>query len=484
MYATPRTLLSFALLACGSAQDWGLTGAWEQLAPLGSNPGPALAYRGAAHGSGCLYLTVNNSATGYSGVQMYDIARSTWEAFPDFSARVPIVDPFLFEMAGQLFVVDETNTNLMAFIDTSAARSTVGYPWTVVSSMSGGPAGRYGMRFVPWGAVVYAFGGADFTGATAGTLHNDVWALPGGSVVTGAQPPPSWSQVAPDGVPNFPPARVGYTVIPFGTIVIMMGGVSLLPAAPAGTLPDVCFSPSTSSVCEFHSHVWAFAPGNPGPPGEITVTAAQWTRMGANGAAQPTGRFDMISGQIGDQFFVYGGTTAKGPTSELWAYNLPAQSWGLVRPSSPAPYERATDFGYGTGALIGRHLYSFAQSVDPMSGEPLPGTGQLWRWAPDAGGGGAPGGGGAGCDAATARGHTAGIVIGILLGLGNLYVLVLLAFSSGVALLPEALSSVLSGLPVVGACLGGGKPAAPGYFSSTAGAAGAGADGSYMAPPA
>jgi hypothetical protein len=468
------SLLFLAALAAAAAQDWGLTGAWELVQPItpaGGYAGPSLAYRGATHAAGCLFVTSNDTDSGFMGVSMYDIARARWEQFPDFGFSSPVGDPATVEVGGQLFVIDETNLNNVYFIDISAARSTVGYRWTV-PQVSDGPTGRFGMRFVAWGPIVYAFGGVDYQGATAGTAHNDVWALAAGATIAASFPLASWTQVAADGLANMPPPRVGYSVVAFGTVILMYGGVSLLPTAPAGTLPDVCFTPN-NALCYFHHSVWAFTPGNPGPPGELTVTAAQWARLGDNGPAQPAGRFDAIAGALGDQLFVYGGTTAAGPTSELWAYNLPAQAWGRVQPSSPAPFDGPPrDFGYGTGAMIGRHLYSFAQVVDAVTGEPLAGTGQLWRWAPTpGGGGGGTGGGGGSATSAVVAGHTAGIVIGILVGLANLGLLVLLAQNAGVVALPA-----LGGL----AC--GGKPAgAGGYY--TAASAGVGA-GDYAAPNA
>ena len=188
--------------------------------------------------------------------------------------------------------------------------------------------------------------------------------------------------------------------------------------------------------------------------------------LGDNGPVLPAGRFDAIGGAIGDQLFIYGGTTATGSTSELWAYNLPLQTWGRVQPSSPAPYSSPLrDYGYGTGALLGRHLYSFAQAIDPVSGEPLPGTGQLWRWAPTVGGGSVAGSAPAvGYNSAALAGHTAGIVIGILVGLGNLVVVLMLAQNAGVVTFPD-LSF-------------GRKASAAGYYTATS------SDAGYTAPPA
>ena len=389
--------------------------------------GPTLAYRGASHTTGCLFAIQNDTDAGVFGAQIFDVARLRWEAWPSFGDLVPAMsDPFSVDVGGQVVVIDEANMNAVAFIDASAARSTVGYRWSV-PQLSSGPATRVGERFFAWGALIYTFGGVEVAGAQAGAFHNDMWALPAGAMIAGSLPAADWSQVAIDAVAGFPPGRVAYSWAVFGTVVLLFGGVSLSPSAPPGTLPNVCFSPAAAALCDFHSHVWAFSPGNPGPPGELSVTANQWARLFPNGGAAPAGRFDHIAGVLGDQMFVFGGTTAAGASTELWAFNLPAQAWGLVRASSPAPFGgRSTDAGYPVGSFIGRHFYVYAQSIDAASGEPLPGTGALWRWAPALGGGG---GGGAPAPAATpatlGAGPTAALMMGLLVGLANLGLLAL-----------------------------------------------------------
>lgn len=421
-----RALALLSVPSIALAQDWGTTGSWELLHPSNPERAPSLAYRGPASGAGC-FLTATNDTLNPGGmtVSMFDVALNRWETFPGIPLN--IVDPFMTEVGGQLFVIDETNFTNIAFIDTSAARSTVGYPWTV-PRVYDGPSPRYGQRFVPWGALIYTFGGYDLS---TGVFHNDMWALPAGVVITGYQlPPPSWSQVATDGVAGFPRGRVGYTLTAFGTSIIMFGGVSLLPTAPAGAHPDVCFTPSTSSVCEFHSHVWMFSPGNPGPPGEITVSGSQWRQLAARGApTTPLGRFDHVAGGMSDQLYVYGGTTAAGGVNEMWVYNIATESWAPVQPSYPAPDLGPSDVGYGVGLVMGRHLYRYAQGVDG-GGDPLSGTGQLWRFFPSATGGGGGGGSPPSTTATTSPGLTTAVVFAVIVGVANFALLFLVAKNS------------------------------------------------------
>ena len=465
-----RVLCSALPLLAALSQDWGLQGGWELVSP--TNLGPALAYRGATSSTGTFVVTANDTdgadggTIGATRAYSYDIFANAWRAWPDLPGA-GAADPFSLDVGGQVFVVDETNLNNMFFIDSSAARARIGQTWTV-PAVTGGPVGRFGMRVAAFGPILYSFGGVDMA---TGVTHNDLYAIGAGTIISGqTQPPPAWSQVAPDGLAGFPPGRVGYNLFTFGTVIILFGGVNVLPSAPTGTLPDVCFSTATSNLCEFHHHVWAFRPGNPGPPSEITVTGAQWSLLSGGSGAAPAGRFDATGGALGDQFFIYGGTTAAGPSAELWAFNLVSQTFGLVAPSSPAP-SAATDLGYGLGALIGRHIYHYAQPI-ATNGMPIPGGGQLWRWAPSASSGGPPAAAAAACaaSAAVVNGHTAGMAISVLL---------LVVVTALTAMTAQALGVVPAcGLP---GCPPRGAPSIgpAGFYSSSSKSA---ISGGYVAP--
>ena len=376
--------------------------------------------------------------------------------------------------------------------------------------------GRSDVRYFAWGSLLFAFGGAQITPCASApcapnVTYNDLFAMELAYNVGMAQPPVTdqgvgWVQVSPaatGAVPGYPGPRVGSSITPFHTHAFLFGGVSRTdPTADPneciyGGNPNDPNSPPAPTDCFFHQHVHGFQPS--GMTGQITSSAVfgppvlpansvpgtlwtQWASNGYGGNPAITGRADHTAGAMGNQFFVLGGVVAPGVrVSELWAYNLVTQTWGQVQSPGAAP-----GVGRAVAEVIGMHYYVLLQEnfYPPSPNNPPAQPAQLWRWRPSLT---FPpsGGGGAGYDAATARGHTAGIVIGILIGLGNLYVLILLAGNAGVALLPEALSSLLSGLPVVGACVGGGKPAVPGYYSSAPSGAGAASSGSagYSAPP-
>ena len=270
--------------------------------------------------------------------------------------------------------------------------------------------------------MLYFVGGWQSNGAlAAGTPHNDVWALDLTQALAAGAPTQQWAQVAADNVPGLPSARVGFTLLAFNVGAMLFGGVALLPGAPAGSNPYNCFGAAFIALgfCDFHSHVHAFLPHNRAPVAN-SVTGAQWLQLGgdgANGGPAPTGRFEHAAGAFGDQMFVFGGITALGPVSELWAYNLHSQTWGRVAPSSPWP---SAGF-YGTGAWLGRSFWILAA---PGGGRPPPGQApqpnQLWRWSPGGGGGGGGGGAQAGAAPGVNAGTAAGLAVAILVGLANL----------------------------------------------------------------
>ena len=410
-------LAALALPRAASAQDWGLAGAWEQVIPS-SGSGPAgFAWHHPTTVAGTLVFSGSDPATGANTSFALDAASLAWTQYPDLPA--PGIDrggPFSFTIGGLVVLTSENHPNALFVIDSS---NPAAQGWRALAT-SGAPEGRDGQRYIEWGGVLYFVGGFQSNGpALAGTPHNDVWALDLTQALAAGAPTQAWVQCATDNVPGLPSARVGFTFVTFNVGAMLFGGVALLPGAPAGSNPYNCYSATFVALgfCTFHQHVHAFMPHNrqPAPGG---VTAAQWLQLGlagANGGPVPTGRFEHAAGAFGDQLFVYGGVTALGLSSEMWAYNLHFQTWGKVVASSPWP----SNF-FGTGAWLGRSFWILtAAAPNPTPGQP-PQPNILWRWSP----GGAPGGGGGGGQAAAAAtiepGTAAGLAIAILLGVANL----------------------------------------------------------------
>ena len=146
---------------------------------------------------------------------------------------------------------------------------------------------------------------------------------------------------------------------------------------------------------------------------------------------------------------------------------LAAAACGTYRPQDVKPGMGEAE----VGALIGRHIYHYAQPI-AANGMPIPGGGQLWRWAPSASSGGPPAAAAAACaaSAAVVNGHTAGIAISVLL---------LVVVTALTAMTAQALGVVpacgLPGRPPRGAPSIG--PA--GFYSSSSKSA---ISGGYVAP--
>ena len=232
--------------------------------------------------------------------------------------------------------------------------------------------------------------------------------------------------------------------------------------------------------------LWFFQPGNVnGQLGPVPGNYASNFRQIATVAGDPRDglpapRGHSTFGVYGDNIFVFGGVASVGGVdttlNDLWVMNMPSQTWNKIggqTPGQPWPMPRANT--RPAGVIIGRWLYVMVVTDPAVTGAPN----QLWRWTfpifRPGGGGGPPGGGGGGGGAssqgeAIAVGHTWGIVIGLLIGLANLALLVVLVrggsgggFSFGFSL-PTSLS------------------AGPPSFYSSAGASASAAAGGYTAP--
>jgi hypothetical protein len=418
--------LSAALLSTSVvSQDWGLSGSWDLVIPSSGTPPTGFAWHHPIAIGGTAIFAANNTATGLPTAFSFDVATSSWSQFPDNTLAGSSIQqgPFMFAVGGIAVLLSESNPNTLYTID-SANPYQNGWQTTQVTVSA--PTGRMGMRFFEWGGVVYFFGGFD----TA--MHNDFWGMDVSGVLT-TMAPASWNMIQGDNTPGMPGARIGYTFTAFNVIALMYGGVSPSPTAPIGFNPYTCGEKVNvdAGYCIFHQHVHGVLPGNQPPreqPPSVPVTRwAQLPLVGANGGPVPAGRFEQAAGYLGDQLFVFGGITATGPSSELWAFNLHYQTWAQVQPTNPWP----SGF-YGTGLYLGYSFYVIGYSGPPgVRPDPTLPV-QLWKWSP----GGAPpssnsDSANSAAMAAIATGHTAGIVIGLLLGIASLAFLIVLWRKSG-----------------------------------------------------
>lgn len=149
----------------------------------------------------------------------------------------------------------------------------------------------------------------------------------------------------------------------------------------------------------------------------------------------------------------------------------------------------STPFGFGgVGCVIGRRLYYYENP--PYGSDPSSASGSLYTWSPSASftptSGSSSNGGNY---ASTVQGHTAGIVIGILVGLSNLWLLFKLAENSGLEIFPAFIANGLGFIPGCGKSGGGVGPSTSGDFytqvssSSAPTFSGSGSSANYAPPP-
>ena len=312
--------------------------------------------------------------------------------------------------------------------------------------------------------------------------------------------PGSWQLISPAADPTtgavagYPSGRIGYTWTPFEIGAILFGGLSNNVADGGSGNPEDCFvrppTPMPAS-CFWHYHVHRFTPGsgrtdisNCASSAAGCMPASAWVNLAPGtvpGGAVPAGRMQHSAGAMGDQLFVYGGITATGMSSELWSYNLVSQTWALINQGSVTPpSSNGGNGGFGafsTATVIGHSVYAWVQQFDRNA--PQAASGQLWKWQPSiqyASSNAAAGS--SDVNSSIATGHTAGIVLGLLLGLANLYYLYCIAENASVNVAPSCLSRI----PVVGDYFSGSSSpkAAGGFYSSSSNAA---SGSGYSAPP-
>lgn len=143
-----------------------------------------------------------------------------------------------------------------------------------------------------------------------------------------------------------------------------------------------------------------------------------------------------------------------------------SQTWAPVQQMQPWPNAQTTNVGFGSGIVLGRHIFQIVQQFNPNSLNVIPNTAVVWKWTPSA-----SSGAGAAPALPLPAGATAGIVIGCLIGFFNLVVVFVLAYNQGALALPSCISF---GLPSFG---GSSKAAPAGFYSSVS-------DNTGYAPPA
>lgn len=375
-----------------AAQVWGTQGSWQLVLPAPSSTPPLMALPHAAFVPGTM-LVMGNATTGPSqdfDLYRFDIATNTWGAPFDFVPGSPApIAPFLFTFGGLAVIVDEAAPNVMNMIDQQAGPGT---KWTPIS-LANAPANRIGNRFLVWGSQLLMFAGFDteklqhvreaisrcarrpppssphkcFQSLHPRRQTNDLYVLDMSTAVLNPSIGVAWQLVSPPADPvqnvvlNYPPPRTGYSWTPFDIGSLMYGGLSYdqpnNPPLPAGTdVFQLCLFRDPRSPpdpnCHWHRNLWFLLPGYTTTGN--TVPPAAWimaTATGAFGGPVPDGRVLHTSGRMGSQLYVFGGITERGPTNELWAFDLFSQNWAPC--SSSGGMQPPMNAGWGVGVVMG-----------------------------------------------------------------------------------------------------------------------------------
>ena len=271
-------------------------------------------------------------------------------------------------------MVNEQDPSVLYTLDVTAPDSSSWVQLKTSGTGLNGLLGRVGLRFVPFGSTLYAFGGYAPTPNPPNTnWPADLWGMDiTSAIATGTG---VWYPMSPDttdptnaaAAVGYPGGRAGYSWTPFQVGAVMYGGVS---RTLAGGDPRECIRPTPPATtppadCFWHQHVYGLLPGRGiplqilnsngfYPPGTCQVpvpscqcpkggciTGSSWLQMsltGADGGPVPAGRALHSAGSMGDQVYIYGGVTAAGPVlNEMWSAS---REGGRARPHfarMPAP---------------------------------------------------------------------------------------------------------------------------------------------------
>jgi hypothetical protein len=355
-------------------------------------------YHHSSSAAGCLFIS-GALPDGTNATWQWDIVNQAWTVLPAWPAAASIPVLYSFTVGGVLVIISEDNPNSAWYIDTAS----VANGWAQLT-MAQAPRGRVSSRYLDWGSVLYAWGGADVAGTTITGLHNDMWAIEITSTLNAPMSGHGWVQVTADGAPGTPPARVGSSFVSFQAHALLFGGV----IPPLGSDFRYCAQPGASN-CVWLNDVWTFGPGNRGAPAPAGITGSSWTRfnaVGAYGGPAISPRVEAAAGTTGDQLFVFGGIGPGGAVlNDLWAFNLVSSTWQQVTKTSPWPSGDST----GAGLMLARRLFIYV---------PNGATGNsLWEWSPVASAGSAAA---AVVTPPPHPGTVAGLTIACLLGVANL----------------------------------------------------------------
>jgi hypothetical protein len=434
--------------------------------------GPLQLWKHSAFTEGGFYVA-GTDLTGNAHLYAFDVVKWQWLPYQQLLPLFNSAD--LFSWGGFILAVggstDDMGTEL-AYIQTSVG---AGAAWST-ASVTGVPSAHDGHRLITFGGILYMMGGITNDPVKGWMTSNAMWSLDLNAYFNspGNTSSVSWNKIQPANSPGVWSPRGAFSLNVYSATILLFGGLKRQEnvAPPPGT-QNICTVPGSN--CQVFNDIWMFQPGIATAPQDINTCGASncgWSLVQVTGAAVPPPRFDHASGVLADNLYIFGGATADGTfLTDLWLFNIEDSVWRAVTSSF-----QGTD-GFVNGAfppqlwapsmsVVGHNLY--VEMTGDGRGAGVPGN-AIYRWVPEAP---APSGAsGSGNDNASsiATGHTAGIVLGLLLGLANLYLLVRIAKNNSIDIIANPLAS------------GGRIQTNDGFYSSHAGSA---PNDAAYAPPA
>jgi hypothetical protein len=420
----------------------GTVGVWDHIQPNnnanGQNPypgNPALPnpvtslWSHSTFGDSAVFVA-GNDASGTARLFGFDVVAWMWTPFTPASPLSSFQAADFFSFGGFVLAAGgstDDNSQQLAFIPTNAGPAAA---W-LTATMTGVPSAHDGHRLIAFGGLLFMIGGFTNDATQGWKASNAMWAadLAGffASVNNGPGDPNAniaWQLVQPINSPGVFSGRGAFSLNIYSATIVLFGGLTRSLPGPNGPDP-VCALPGSN--CVVYNDLWLFQPGLMKGPLSATMcnnVNCGWRQVGVNGASIPPPRYGHAAGVLADNLYVFGGVDAGGKyLSDLWVFNLEDRVWtaakssfqGITALPSPQTF-------FPSMSVVGHHLYV------EMTGDA--GGHAIYRWVPEAPAPSGGGSGGSGGDA-IATGHTAGIVIGVSVGLANLALLYVLFVRTG-----------------------------------------------------
>jgi len=444
--AASRVLAAAAAAALAAAQPsppGGTVGVWDHIQPnnnaQGVNPYPgsptnplASLWSHSTFGDSGVFVA-GNDASNNAMLFGFDVVAWVWQPFTQPLTNFEAAD--LFTFGGFALAAGgstDDNSQQLAFIPTNQGPNAA---W-MTASMTGVPSAHDGHRLIPFGGLLFMVGGFTNDPVTGWEASNAMWAADLTAFFASANNGPGdpnanlpWVKVQASNAPGVFTGRGAFSLNVYSATIVLFGGLTRSLPGPNGPDP-VCALPGSN--CVVYNDIWFYQPGLMAGSLSATMCGATqgncgWYSPSVNGASIPAGRYGHAAGVLADNLYVFGGVDAQGNFfTDLWVFNMEDRVWTQARSSfrgiSALPLPQTF---FPSMSVVGHNLYV------EMTGDA--GGHAIYRWVPEAP---APapsnsGGGGYATNDAVAQGHTAGIALGILLGIANTIFLYILFVRTG-----------------------------------------------------